>query len=285
LYRRARKGAAYIGKPRRAGRSWRENAKLLSKSAASSIKSAGGPVSRILCRTQSAKQPARAAIIPLGHDSHRDSSSLPEGSHPRWLAPPQKERVHFHERSLIEPGRLSPPIWPCTTRGFPCLRCLHRSGGLLPHLFTLAKRCVHFEDVPQVSLRDATVLRSAGGLFSVALSVALRVAQALACAPHRAPWRYQARCPVKSSAPHKVKSVPQDGVRTFLPPRLCSGGFTPPLLRRSQRSPGPPANSYYTSETYGICPCSKQKRTLQSGQCESAKPRIFSSRKPQNRPR
>jgi hypothetical protein len=42
---------------------------------------------------------------------------------------------------------------------------------------------VHCEDVPQVFLRDATVLRSTGGLFSVALSVALRVAQALACAP------------------------------------------------------------------------------------------------------
>ena len=39
-----------------------------------------------------------AAIIPLGHDSHRDSSSLPEGFHLRRLAPPQKERVHFHER-------------------------------------------------------------------------------------------------------------------------------------------------------------------------------------------
>jgi hypothetical protein len=98
-------------------------------------KMAGEPVSRILCRTQTAKQFACAAIIPLGHDSHRDSSSLPEGSRLRWLAPPQKEL------SLIEPGRLSPPIWPCTTRGFPCLRCHHRSGGLLPHLFTLAKRC------------------------------------------------------------------------------------------------------------------------------------------------
>src|SRR5579859_7614470 len=42
--------------------------------------------------------------------------------------------------ALSEPGRLSPPIWPCTTRGFPGLRCCHRSGGLLPHLFTLAKR-------------------------------------------------------------------------------------------------------------------------------------------------
>ena len=83
---------------------------------------------------------------------------------------PQSGRPH--ERLLIEPGRLSPPIWPCTTRGFPCPRCHHRSGGLLPHLFTLAKRCEHFEDVSQVSLCDATALHSAGGLFSVALSVA-----------------------------------------------------------------------------------------------------------------
>src|SRR5467141_1550011 len=133
---------------------------------------AGEPVSRILCRTQTVGRLAYAAIIPLGRGSHRDSSSLPEGSHLRWLAPPRKERVHFHGRSLIEPGRLFPPIWPCTTRGFPCPRCRHRSGGLLPHLFTLAKRCEHFEDVSQVSLCDATALHSAGGLFSVALSVA-----------------------------------------------------------------------------------------------------------------
>jgi len=92
---------------------------------------------------------------------------------------------------------------------------------------------VHFEDVPQVSLRDATVLRSAGGLFSVALSVALQVAQALACAPHCAPWRYQARCPVKSSAPHKVKNVPQDGVRTFLPPSHLA--MTKPAITRPAR--------------------------------------------------
>src|SRR5260370_8467883 len=92
-----------------------------------------------------------------------------EGARP-WKWRPQSGRLH--ERSLFEPGRLSPPIWPCTTRGFPCLRCHHRSGGLLPHLFTLAKRCVLFEDVPQVFLRDATVLRSPGGLFSLALSLA-----------------------------------------------------------------------------------------------------------------
>ncbi len=50
----------------------------------------------------------------------------------------------------------SPPIWPCSTRGFPCLRCLHRSGGLLPHLFTLTL-CAHpFEDEPKVFLRLIT---------------------------------------------------------------------------------------------------------------------------------
>jgi len=79
--------------------------------------------------------------------------------------------VFLCRNMLSEPGRLSPPIWPCTTRGFPCLRCCHRSGGLLPHLFTLAKLSERCEDVPQVFLRDVTGLHSAGGLFSVALSV------------------------------------------------------------------------------------------------------------------
>ena len=119
-----------------------------------------------------------------------------------------------------EPGRLSPPIWPCTTRGFPCLRCCHRSGGLLPHLFTLAKLSELFEDVSQVFLRDATVLLSAGGIFSVALSVnsstgfslcsffAARTISYLSRKPKmhrlksvlRSPWRYQARCPISSPA-------------------------------------------------------------------------------------
>ncbi len=30
------------------------------------------------------------------------------------------------------------PIWPCSRWGFPCLRDYSWSGGLLPHLFTLA---------------------------------------------------------------------------------------------------------------------------------------------------
>src|SRR5580692_8558220 len=137
------------------------------------------PVSRILCCAPSRKGRHAAAIIPLGHSSRCDSSSLPEGCSQRRLAPSSRERALCSVRReavdcksvLGEPGRLSPPIWPCTTRGFPCLRCCHRSGGLLPHLFTLAKLSERFEDVSQVFLRDATVLLSAGGIFSVALSV------------------------------------------------------------------------------------------------------------------
>ena len=35
------------------------------------------------------------------------------------------------------------PIWPCTGRGLPCLRDCSWSGGLLPHLFTLALTAVY----------------------------------------------------------------------------------------------------------------------------------------------
>jgi hypothetical protein len=165
----------------------------------------------------------------------------------------QKERVHFHERLLSEPGRLSPPIWPCTTRGFPCPRCRHRSGGLLPHLFTLAKRREHFEDVSQVPLCDATALHSAGGLFSVALSVALRVAQALACAPPDSPpgvTRRVALSRVPLTIPQppfgvcELINVPQDGVRTFLPPSHLA--MTKPAITRPARQ------LYYTPESVRI---------------------------------
>ena len=118
-------------------------------------------------------------IIPLGRDSSHGSSSLPEGSQLPRLAPQQQESAWG---GLIEPGRLSPPIWPCTTRGFPCLVCLHTSGGLLPHRFTLTAESA-FADVLQVSLLDATVLHYTGGLFSVALSVNRTARMTCAAAP------------------------------------------------------------------------------------------------------
>jgi len=71
---------------------------------------------------------------------------------------------------LIEPGRLSPPIWPCTTRGFPGSRYCYRDGGLLPHLFTLAKR-TSFSKTSRRFPYAMPPCCCAGGIFSVALSV------------------------------------------------------------------------------------------------------------------
>src|SRR5580692_7919540 len=210
------------------------------------------PVSRILCCAPSRKGRHAAAIIPLGHSSRCDSSSLPEGCSQRRLAPSSRERALCSVRReavdcksvLGEPGRLSPPIWPCTTRGFPCLRCCHRSGGLLPHLFTLAKLSERFEDVPQVFLRDATVLLSAGGIFSVALSVnsstgfslcafssrtlqnshrGKNAAQTQVCAtaplalPGALPFTLRPRG-AEGFIRHRLLRAYDDGVRTFLPP-------------------------------------------------------------------
>ncbi len=38
---------------------------------------------------------------------------------------------------VVETGRLSPPIWPCSERGLPSHACYQTRGGLLPHPFTL----------------------------------------------------------------------------------------------------------------------------------------------------
>src|SRR4029079_3608804 len=68
------------------------------------------------------------------------------------LASPQAA----YPQCLDRGGRLSLPIWPCSDWGLPCHDCCQARGGLLPHLFTLA--------------RDGS-LHHVGGVFSVALSV------------------------------------------------------------------------------------------------------------------
>jgi hypothetical protein len=116
------------------------------------------------------------------------------------------------------PGQPYPPIWPCSTRGFPCLRCCHRSGGLLPHRFTLA--CA----APEQASERFCLLPAAE------------------CNPHRrfsfcgtfrskilanpAPWRYQARCPNRSKTAESGLSSSATALR-----------------RTNQRSPTPPAKS------------------------------------------
>jgi len=92
-----------------------------------------------------------AAIIPLGPDSHLDSSSLPEG------------------RS--EPGRLSPPIWPCTTRGLPCHPDCSGCGGLLPHRFTLTVHFHLYSSLAWTAVRPAEGFPPAGSPRRIAPAV------------------------------------------------------------------------------------------------------------------
>src|SRR5437870_324745 len=150
----------------------------------------------------------------------------------------------------------SPLLFGLAPRGvFRASRVATGAVGSYPTFSPLPKRCVLFEDVSQVSLRDATVLRSAGGLFSVALSVAPLVGQAfLPVLPDSPPGVTRRVALSRVPLPTKVKSVPQDGVRTFLPFQLCSGGFTPPLFRGNQRSPGPPANFIIPRSPCSVAP-------------------------------
>ena len=109
-----------------------------------------GPISRILCGA--CPKARTAAIIPLGRRSLGGSSGLPEGSN--------------------GPGRPSPPIWPCTARGLPCRRHCCRRGGLLPHRFTLTRRCGCGRPDEGFAFGMVTDAADAGGFVSVALSVA-----------------------------------------------------------------------------------------------------------------
>jgi len=175
-----------------------------------------------------------AAIIPLGPGSLRDSSSLPEGRSRRSC-----ERRHragpalpsylalLHAGFSVPPalltGRwaLTPPFHPCQIQ--PTIR------GWLLVLPRACRRSPH----------------RTGGLFSVALSVAVAGSQEAATGsseriPAVAPWRYQARCPMLFTV-EAQQAVPVErnnfGVRTFLPPTLrpANGSQDKPAITRLTR--------------------------------------------------
>ena len=198
------------------------------------------PVSRILL----AAIARHLTIIPLGRNSRYDSSSLPEGcSRQRQqalkLAPRSRERRNVSVAPPGEPGRLSPPIWPCTTRGFPCLACCQTSGGPLPHLFTLTDKAL-LKDDKQVSLPPVTEANFGGGLFSVALSVTRPIRRTFVRTRGSVPWRYQARCPFVFARAAAKRPPDADRCPDFPPAalRLPYG-----IRRTSQRSSSSPAIS------------------------------------------
>ena len=97
------------------------------------------------------------------------------------------------------------PIWPCTRWGFPCLRACARSGGLLPHLFTLTAG------------RAST---TGGGLFSVALSVSPPSGWLPACILR------QRSLTVPPVTRHRALQC------SDFPPPACAGSDSPPIQNR-----------------------------------------------------
>src|SRR6266851_7892093 len=155
--------------------------------------------------------------------------------------------------ALIEPGRLSPPIWPCTTRGFPCSRYCYRDGGLLPHLFTLAQRT----SFAKTSRRFPCAMPpccSAGGIFSVALSVTQPHRIELCSTPHHLACNSALRQSLRGrplALPGALPSCPEAAVRQL---RGCSSPALASLRRRCPDFPTAPS-----------CGCRAKARPLQLG--------------------
>ena len=96
-------------------------------------------------------------IISLGSRSLGSSSGLPGGRRRAGRA------RGSHGHSGREP---LPPVWPCSRWGLPCQPGHPGRGALLPHHFTLTRRRA-FRGEPRTQPPP-------GGIFSVALSLALR---------------------------------------------------------------------------------------------------------------
>ena len=114
-------------------------------------------------------QQRAATIIPLGRNSRCGSSNLPEGSpsesfrqsegsETQRAGPALPSYLVLHHAGFAMPATLLPPRWALTPPFHPYLRANHA-------------------DIPKVFLRFATGLRSAGGIFSVVLSVTLPLAR------------------------------------------------------------------------------------------------------------
>src|SRR5262249_55622433 len=160
--------------------------------------------------------------------SHRSSSSLPEGCAPLRISPSQRELIRRSEQVQR------------AEQALPSYLALHHAGFSVPRLspderwaltppFHPYLRNQLFEDVSQVSLLDATVLRSTGGLFSVALSVTPF--------PH---WAL-ARC--KTASPGVTRRVANE-VPTLRPESSVSGLSSPPIARSSDH-PAHPLSQLY----------------------------------------
>src|SRR6267154_6647656 len=146
-----------------------------------------------------------------------------EGAFAHRAGPALPSYLALHHAGFSVPPVSPPERWALTPPFHPCqtLRAFRR------RLTGLPVRC-HRAPLRRRSILCGT-FRSAASGTGLSLCSPLRplaLPGALPCQEFRSPQseeRASGRCP------------------DFPPAQLCSGGFTPPFLRRSRRSPGPPA--------------------------------------------
>jgi hypothetical protein len=165
----------------------------------------------------------------MQHGDHSSRSRIAPG-----LKQPTRGLQRLALSSATHTGRAGPPppIWPCSTRGFPCPGCCHPGGGLLPHLFTLAK-CAD---------RNRQALGFSSGLpprckhhrrFIFCGTFRSRAAEALSRLLPRNPLALPGALPYRG----RLLRVRHDRSPDFPPARFHSPKRTP----ASRRSPGSPA--------------------------------------------
>jgi hypothetical protein len=105
-----------------------------------------------------------AAIIPLGRTSRHGSSNLPEGYRITNTRVSVIGVTFVFTKATHRAGPALPSYLVLHHAGFSVPRVLPRERWALAPPFHPYLRCVRYEDVSQVFLRDITELRFAGGL-------------------------------------------------------------------------------------------------------------------------
>jgi hypothetical protein len=134
--------------------------------------------------------------------SHRNQGA-PSCEGAQRAGPALPSYLVLHHAGFAVPAPLLMPRWALTPPFHPCLRS------------------VPFEDVPKVFLQAITGIRSAGGMFSVALSVNSSTGLSLCCLLRRQPRPIAAKITqteVCATEPLALPGALPYGVRTFLPP-------------------------------------------------------------------
>src|SRR5262249_14157259 len=137
------------------------------------------------------------------------------------------------------PGQPSPPIWPCSTRGFPCPRHYCRGGGLLPHLFTLAKCARPSQASFRFFRKPAAEVQASLAVCSLWHFPWLPCRTSLSHIPKRTPLALTGALPRHGRLSRARHSWSPDFPPVF--PSIALGG-----LRVDRRSPGSLATRHYT---------------------------------------